>query len=151
MLRLALYQPDIPQNLGTNLRTAACFGIEIDIIEPCGFAFDDKKFRRAGMDYIDLVKYTRHNSWQNFVETTEKQKLRIILLSSKAKTVYTDFSFKNNDILLLGRETAGIPKEVIDYCGENAVTIPMQPGLRSLNVAVAGAIAISEALRQLKV
>ncbi len=148
-MKLALYQPDIPQNLGTNLRTAACFGATVEIIEPCGFAFDDRKIKRAGMDYIEHVTYTRHNCWKDFVNWASSNNHRIILLSGRATTAYTDFSYKMGDILLLGRETSGVPHEVSDYCGDNAVTIPMQEGLRSLNVAVAGAIVLSEAVRQL--
>lgn len=149
MLKFALYQPDIPQNLGTNLRTAACFGVDVEIIEPCGFAFDDRKFQRAGMDYIEHVKYTRHHSWDKFKDWAENEGRRVVLLSSKAKLAYTNFQFNNNDILLLGRETSGVTQEITDYCGENAVTIPMQSGMRSLNVAVSGAIVLAEALRQL--
>lgn len=149
MLKLALYQPDIPQNLGTNLRTAACFGVDVEIIEPCGFPFDDRKFYRAGMDYIEHVKYTRHNSWEKFKEWAESGNQRIVLLSSKATSPYTDFQYKTGDILLLGRETSGVTTEITEYCGQNAVTIPMQNGMRSLNVAVSGAIVLGEALRQL--
>lgn len=149
MLRLALFQPDIPQNLGTNLRTAACFGIDVDIIEPCGFPFDDRKFRRAGMDYIDHVNYKRHSCWEDFVSHTEQENSRIILLSSKTTIAYTDFSYEPTDVLLLGRETSGVTEQIVEYCGKNAVTIPMKRGARSLNVAVAGSIVLSEAIRQI--
>lgn len=149
MLRLALYQPDIPQNLGTNLRSAACFGVPVEIIEPCGFAFDDRKFRRAGMDYIDSVTYTRHDSWHHFIKWVETSELRVVLLSSHATNSYTKFSYKPGDVLLLGRETAGVPEEIAAYCAKNAVTIPMERGMRSFNVAVAGAIVMGEALRQM--
>lgn len=151
MLKLALYQPDIPQNFGTNLRTAACFGIDVEVIEPCGFVLDDRKLRRAGMDYIEHVTYTRHSSWNHFINWADISKHRIILLSSKANIPYTDFSYKNGDILLLGRESAGVPVEIMEFCGNNAVTIPMHKGLRSLNVAVSAAIVLSEAVRQLGV
>jgi len=146
-MKIALFQPDIAQNLGTNLRTAACLGVDVEIIEPCGFPFDDRKVRRAGMDYIDLVKYTRHNSWDDFKRWSEENNYRLVLLSSKAQTSYTDFSFQKNDILLLGRESAGVTQEISDYC-KNAVTIPMQGGVRSLNVAVSAGIVLGEALRQ---
>lgn len=148
MLRLALYQPDIPQNFGTNLRTAACFGVNVEVIEPCGFALDDRKLRRAGMDYIDNVTYNRHNSWEDFINWANTNEYRVILLSSKSATPYTDFSYKSGDILLLGRESAGVTPEIMEYCNNNSVTIPMRRGLRSLNVAVSAAIVLSEAVRQ---
>lgn len=149
MVRISLYQPDIAQNLGTTFRTAACFGIGIDIIEPCGFPFDSRKFKRAGMDYIDHVDYVRHNCWEDFKKYKDglPGRPRLILLSSKAHTAYTDFQFKDDDILLLGRESAGVPDEVADFCDEK-VTIPMQSGMRSLNVAISAAIVLSEAIRQ---
>ncbi|MDB2414491.1 tRNA (cytidine(34)-2'-O)-methyltransferase [Rickettsiales bacterium] len=146
MPRIALYQPDIAQNLGTTLRTAACFGFDVDIIEPCGFPFDDKKFRRAGMDYIDNVKYIRHRSWESFLE--ENKNSRIILLSSKAIKPYSSIEYKNNDILLFGRESAGVPQDVSDACNE-LVTIPMKEGMRSLNVAVSVGIVVGEVARQI--
>ncbi|MDA0782318.1 MAG: tRNA (cytidine(34)-2'-O)-methyltransferase [Rickettsiales bacterium] len=148
-MKIALYQPDIAQNLGTNLRTAACLGVDVEIIEPCGFPFDDRKVRRAGMDYMDMVKYTRHNSWDDFKKWTQENDYRIVLLSSKADTPYTEFSFRENDILLLGRESAGVPPEVTSYC-KNAVTITMTKGVRSLNVAVSVGIVLGEALRQVR-
>ena len=148
-MKIALFQPDIAQNLGTNLRTAACLGVDVEIIEPCGFPFDDRKVRRAGMDYIDVVKYTRHSSWDEFKKWSEENNYRLVLLSSKVETPYTEFVFQKNDILLLGRESAGVTEEIADYC-ENAVTIPMQGGVRSLNVAVSAGIVLGEALRQVK-
>ncbi len=148
-MKIALFQPDIAQNLGTNLRTAACLGVDVEIIEPCGFPFDDRKVRRAGMDYIDMVQYTRHASWDDFKNWVEENNYRLVLLSSKVQTSYTDFSFRKNDILLLGRESAGVPQEVSDYC-KNAVTIPMKGGVRSLNVAVSAAMVLGEALRQIR-
>lgn len=148
-MKLALYQPDIAQNLGTTLRTAACLGVDVDIILPCGFPLDDRKLRRAGMDYIDKVRYTSHDSWEHFVKQHENNGTgRIILLSSKASVPYTEFKFEQDDILLLGRESAGVPENVTKYC-KNRVTIPMKNGMRSLNVAVSGAIVLAEALRQL--
>lgn len=149
-MRIALFQPDIAQNLGTMLRTAACFGVAVEIIEPCGFPFYDKKFRRAGMDYIDKVECNRHKSWHDFKlwQQNLNPKPRIIALSSKVKIPYYDFTFKANDILLLGRETSGLPEEVYGEI-DATLTIPMQPDFRSLNVAIAGAIVLSEALRQI--
>lgn len=149
MIHIALYQPDIPQNLGTSLRTAACFGCTIHIIEPCGFPLDDRKLRRAGMDYIDFVTYIRHNSWQDFYEWTQANHKRLVLLTTKTPTSYTDFKFELNDILLAGRESAGVPDIVHHACTEK-VTIPMQTGMRSLNVAVSVSIVVSEAIRQLR-
>jgi tRNA (cytidine/uridine-2'-O-)-methyltransferase len=146
-MKIALYQPDIAQNLGTNLRTAACLGVDVEIIEPCGFPFDDRKIRRAGMDYIDMVKYNRHTCWEDFRKWSEQNNFRLVLLSSKVKTSYTDFVFQKNDILLLGRESAGVPDEVSKYC-KHGVTIPMQENVRSLNVAVSAGIVLGEALRQ---
>lgn len=146
-MRIALYQPDIALNLGTNLRTAACLGAEVDIIEPCGFPLDDRRIRRSGMDYIDKVNYYRHDSWQDYCEFVEKNNKRLVLLSSKATLSYTKFKYQKNDILLLGRESAGVPQSVFDYCPEK-VTIPMQEGVRSLNVAISCAIVLSEAIRQ---
>ncbi len=147
-MKLALYQPDIAQNFGTSLRTAACLGVDVEIIEPCGFPLDDRKIRRAGMDYIEHVKYTRHNSWEKFVSFTEENSHRIILLSSKATKSYTEFTYQENDVLMVGRESAGVPDEVAAYC-RHQITIPMQPGMRSLNVAVSAAIVLGEALRQI--
>ncbi len=147
---IALFQPDIPQNLGTNLRTAACFGTNIHIIEPCGFPLDDKRIRRAGMDYIEHVEIIRHISWQEFVDWAEKHNKRTILLSTKAATPYTKFCFNKNDILIAGRESAGVPQYVHDYC-VNRIIIPMKAEVRSLNVAISLAIVLSEARRQLDI
>lgn len=148
-MKLALYQPDIAQNVGTLLRTAACFGVDVDIIEPCGFPFDDRKFKRAGMDYIHHVHYQKHASWEQFKQNQESLPSlpRIILLSAHAATPYTEFSFREDDILLLGRETAGVPDAIRDSV-DARVIIPMQAGMRSLNVAISGAIVLSEAIRQ---
>jgi tRNA (cytidine/uridine-2'-O-)-methyltransferase len=146
-MKIALYQPDIAQNLGTTLRTAACFGVDVEIIQPCGFPLDDKKLKRSGMDYIEYVKYTKHDSWGAFKDWAENNNHRIILLSSKASVPYTQFQFQKNDILMAGRETAGVPDDVSAAC-ENKVTIPMQGGMRSLNVAVSVAVVLGEAVRQ---
>lgn len=147
-MRLALYQPDIPQNTGAMLRLAACFGMAVDIIEPCGFIFDDAKMRRSGMDYIDLVSITKHSSWDAFYET--KGNSRLLLLSTKAATPYYDFRFQQDDILLMGRESSGVP-ETVHQLATNRLIIPMQGNARSLNVAMAAAIVASEAQRQFSI
>ncbi len=143
-MRLCLYQPEIPQNTGTMLRMAACFGVGVDIIEPCGFVVSDRKLRRAGMDYMDKVDFKIHESWQVYLDTKPG---RLILLDTSASQTYTDFTYQPDDILVLGQESCGVPdsvkKEVSDL-----VCIPMQNGFRSLNVAISSAIVLSEALRQ---
>ncbi|WP_036554293.1 tRNA (cytidine(34)-2'-O)-methyltransferase [Nisaea denitrificans] len=144
-MRIALYQPDIPQNTGTILRLAACFGFPVDIIEPCGFALSDARMRRAGMDYIDHVDWTRHNSWERFLE--QRRSGRLVLLTTKADSSLQDFTFKADDTLLFGQESAGVPEEVHNRA-DARVAIPMQSGLRSLNLAVSASIAAWEALRQ---
>ncbi len=149
MPSIALYQPDIAQNLGTTLRTAACFGCHTHIIEPCGFPFDDRKLKRSGMDYIDFSTITRHASWQHFVHWLESSQHRLILTTTKTNQAYTHFTFTDNDIIMAGRESAGVPDEVHDYC-KNRVTIPMQGTSRSMNVAVSTAIILSEAVRQIR-
>lgn len=144
-MRLALYQPDIPQNTGTLMRLCASMNVALDIIEPCGFALDEKKLRRAAMDYIDQLDMTRHKNWDAFQES--KQGARLILLSTKASVPYTDFEFQENDILLAGRESAGVPDDVHN-AADARVLVPMAPGLRSLNVAISCAMVMGEALRQ---
>ncbi|MGD0864533.1 MAG: tRNA (cytidine(34)-2'-O)-methyltransferase [Rhizomicrobium sp.] len=147
-MRLALFQPDIPQNAGALIRLGACLGVEIEIIEPCGFIFSDKRLRRAGMDYIQLANIVRHTSWNAWCETRANcPGARLILLTSKASRPYTDFAFAPDDTILLGRESAGVPAEVHD-AADARLRIPLLPGLRSLNVAQAGAMAVGEALRQ---
>lgn len=143
-MRLAIYQPEIPGNLGAMLRLSACFGIAVDIIEPCGFAFSDKRMKRAGMDYIDHVKITRHVDWDVF---RAAQTGRVLLLSSKATLRVHDFAFAADDVLLFGQESAGVPEDVRDAC-DAALRIPLGVHVRSLNVAVAAGIALGEALRQ---
>ncbi|MEX0694860.1 MAG: tRNA (cytidine(34)-2'-O)-methyltransferase [Rhodospirillales bacterium] len=147
---LALYQPDIPQNTGNLFRTAACFGVPVHVIEPCGFALSDTRMRRAGMDYMAHVDLRRHESWQRFqVDRGSDQSAgRLILLTTRGETMLPSFSFIGGDVLLLGRESAGVPDAVHDAC-DARVVLPMQAGVRSMNVAVAGGIAIFEALRQL--
>jgi len=144
-MQLALYQPDIPPNTGTMIRLAACMNSPIHIIEPCGFPFGEKSFRRAGMDYIDQSLITRHASWEIFLQN--KGKSRLILLSTKAEKTYTDFQYQAGDILLLGRESAGVPEAVHKICDERII-IPMAKGTRSLNVALSAAMVLGEALRQ---
>lgn len=143
-MRLALYQPDIPQNTGTLLRLAACMDIGVDIIDPCGFIWDDRRLRRAGLDYIASAMVTRHDSWTHFQDALQG---RLILLTTSGDTGYTDFTFCPADTLLLGRESAGVPDEVHTAAAARLV-IPMAQDQRSLNVAVAGAMVLGEALRQ---
>jgi tRNA (cytidine/uridine-2'-O-)-methyltransferase len=144
-MRIALYQPDIPQNTGTILRLAACFGVPVDIIEPAGFPWDDAKLRRAGMDYRELAAIARHVSWTAF--HAARGPGRLVLLTTKARSSPYDFAFAPDDTLLLGRESAGVPDDVHDAC-DARLRIPMVAGVRSLNVAVAAALALGEALRQ---
>jgi tRNA (cytidine/uridine-2'-O-)-methyltransferase len=146
-LRIALYQPDIPQNTGTILRLCACLGIEGHIIEPAGFPTSDRAFRRAGMDYIDAVTIVRHASWHEFEAWRRSAHHRLALFTTRATVSYLDYSFETNDILLFGRESAGVPDEVHDAADARLV-IPLKPGLRSLNVAITAAMAAGEALRQ---
>ena len=148
-MRIALYQPDIPQNTGNILRLAACLGIEVDIIEPTGFIFNDKKFRRSAMDYYNFVKYKRHADWNSFYKYSLNKNYQIILLTTKAKKNYYDYLFNKNDILLFGRESAGVPKNVHDTVNEKLL-IPMKKNLRSLNISSSVAMVIGEASRQLK-
>ena len=144
-MRLAIYEPDIPQNAGTIMRLCACMAVPLDIIEPCGFVLSDKNLQRAGMDYIEHLDMTRHASWSAF--RAAHQNKRLILMTTKTSESYFDFKFDKNDILIAGRESAGVPQEVHDAC-DARVTIPMTGGLRSLNVAVATAMVLGEALRQ---
>ena len=146
-MRLALFQPDIAQNCGTLMRLSACMGTPIDIIEPCGFLWNDNKLKRAGMDYLDSVDYTRHINWENFTEFAKENNHRVILLTTKADTPYTDFEFQPNDILLLGQESSGAPDFVHDWVNSRVV-IPMYRDFRSINIATAGAMVLGEALRQ---
>lgn len=148
-MRLALYQPDIPPNTGTLLRLGACLGLVVDVIEPCGFPFSDKALRRAGMDYAQEVEVARHLSWNGYLDFLARDlpAARLILLTTKASVVYTDFTFGPDDILLLGQEGSGVPDEVHERA-DARVRIPMKAGMRSLNVAIAGAMVAGEALRQ---
>ncbi|HET6377422.1 MAG TPA: TrmH family RNA methyltransferase [Methylocella sp.] len=147
-MAIALYQPDIPQNTGTVLRMCACLGLDAAIIEPAGFPASDRHFRRAGMDYLDLVAVARHADWCAFESWRSSAKRRLILLTTKADLAYTGFCFRSGDILLLGRESAGVPAAV-HQAADARVVIPLRPPARSLNVAVAAAMAAGEALRQI--
>ena len=146
-MRIALYEPDIPQNTGTILRLCACLGIGADIIEPAGFPVTDRAFRRAGMDYLDAVAIMRHRSWQSFAAWRSGRGHRLLLFTTAAFVSYLDYRYQADDILLFGRESAGVP-EAVHAAADARLTIPMRPGLRSLNVAVAAAMAAGEALRQ---
>jgi tRNA (cytidine/uridine-2'-O-)-methyltransferase len=146
-MRIALYQPDIAQNTGTILRLAACLGVEAHIIEPAGFPTSDRAFRRAGMDYLDQVQLMRHATWTAFEDWRRECALRLLLFTTKAQRSYLDHRFAENDILLFGRESAGVPHDV-HAAADARLLIPMRPGLRSLNVAMACAMAVGEALRQ---
>ena len=146
-MRLALYQPDIPQNTGTMLRLCACLGVEAHIIEPAGFPVSDRHFRRAGMDYLDQVEIMRHASWAAFTDWRIANNLRVVLFTTKAAQPYLDYTYRADDILLMGRESAGIPDEVA-ATADARVVIPIAAGLRSMNVAMAAAMALGEALRQ---
>jgi tRNA (cytidine/uridine-2'-O-)-methyltransferase len=145
MIELALYQPDIAANTGTLARLCACLGLKLTIIEPAGFAWDDSKLRRAGMDYLDIASIQRVPSWQHFCESNTDR--RVLLLTTKAATAYTNFQFQQDDILLLGRESSGVPEAVHDYASAR-LTIPMKANARSLNVALAASMVVGEALRQ---
>ena len=144
-MRLALYQPDIPQNAGSILRLAACLGVAVDIIEPCGFVLDDRRLKRAAMDYLAQAEIRRHRSWDTYIQAPRGG--RLVLLSTKARLPYHRFAFAADDTLLLGHESAGVPPEVAASADER-IRIPMRPGLRSFNVALAAALALGEALRQ---
>ena len=146
-MQLALYQPDIPQNTGTMLRLCACLGVTAHLIEPAGFPISDKNFRRAGMDYIDLVDIRRHISWTDFELWRKAEGARLVLATTKGAVPYPEFRFRPDDIILMGRESAGVPDEV--HQAANArLLIPMRAGLRSINVAVSAAMMLGEALRQ---
>lgn len=146
-MRIALFQPDIPQNTGTILRLCACLGVEAHIIEPAGFPVSDRHFRRAGMDYLDQVTIVRHDSWTAFEGWRIAAGCRLVLFSTKAARPYLDHSYGDSDILLFGRESAGVPDDVAAAADERLV-IPIAAGMRSLNVAVTVAMALGEALRQ---
>jgi tRNA (cytidine/uridine-2'-O-)-methyltransferase len=146
-MQIALFQPDIPQNTGTILRLCACLNVAAHIIEPAGFTTSDRQFRRAGMDYLDEVALTRHDSWNKFEQWRLAKSYRLILFTTKGATPYLDFRYGASDILLFGRESAGVTDEVMAATDARLV-IPIKPSLRSLNVAMAAALAVGEALRQ---
>lgn len=148
MLRLALFQPDIPQNTGTILRMAACLGIAVDIIEPAGFDVSDRNLRRAGLDYLDHVIIERHVSWGQFEERRQADGRRLVLATVTGAIPYTEFSFSPQDIILMGRESAGVP-EAVHAAADGRIFVPMQAGMRSLNIAVSAAMIVGEGLRQI--
>ncbi len=145
MIEIALYQPDIPPNAGTILRMAACLGVAVSIIEPTGFTWSDRSFRRAGLDYLDRARIVRHESFEAFRGSRAGR--RLVLMTTKASLAYWDFAFRPDDVLLMGRETEGAPDNV-HAAADARLLIPLQPGFRSLNVAVACAMVLGEALRQ---
>ncbi|MGY4291623.1 tRNA (cytidine/uridine-2'-O-)-methyltransferase [Bradyrhizobium sp. LM2.7] len=148
-MHIALFQPDIAQNTGTILRLCACLGLSAHIIEPAGFPFSDRLFRRAGMDYLNHVSVTRHDSWPKFEQWRAAQGCRLLLFTTKGATDYRDFGYQTSDILLFGRESAGVTDAVVEAADARLV-IPITPGLRSLNVAMTAAMAAGEALRQVR-
>jgi tRNA (cytidine/uridine-2'-O-)-methyltransferase len=144
-MRIALFEPDIPQNLGAFIRLSAGLAVPLDIIEPCGFPVDDKRIRRAAMDYYDLASITRHASWTAFCR--DRPPGRLVLLTTKGARTLPDVAFEPSDTLLLGRESAGVPDEVHE-AADLRLRVPLQKGARSLNVALAASMVLSEALRQ---
>jgi len=146
-MRLVLYQPDIPQNTGSILRLAACLGVPVDLIEPAGFVITDKGLRRAGLDYLPAATLTRHDSFAAFEAWRRQAGGRLVLVTTRAAMPYTEFAYRPGDLLMLGRESAGVPDAVHDLA-EARVVIPMVAGMRSVNVAVAAGMILGEALRQ---
>jgi tRNA (cytidine/uridine-2'-O-)-methyltransferase len=146
-MRLAIFQPDIPQNLGGSIRLAACLGVALDIIEPCGFPLSDKAVRRTAMDYGDSVDLTRHRDWSAFLAAPEREAGRLVLFTTRAAVPHLSFAFEPGDTLLFGRESAGAPDEV-HAAAQARLFIPLRPPARSLNVVVAAAIALGEGLRR---
>jgi tRNA (cytidine/uridine-2'-O-)-methyltransferase len=146
-MRLALFQPDIPQNLGAALRLGACLGVPVDVIEPCGFPLSDAGVRRAAMDYGQIADLSRHASWAAFLANRGQEKRRLLLFTTRGAQDFHGFEFQPDDILLFGRESAGVPDEV-HAAADARLIIPLAPGARSLNLTVSAAIALSEALRQ---
>lgn len=149
LLTLALYQPDIPQNCGTLLRLCACLGLEAAIIEPAGFPVSDRAFRRAGMDYLDHVSIARHLNFAAFEDWRKSESRRLVLLTTKADLGYCNFAYAPGDVLLVGRESAGVP-ETVHASADARVVIPLRADMRSLNVAVAASMVVGEALRQIR-
>ncbi len=147
MPRLALFQPDIPQNTGTMLRLAACLAVPVDIVEPAGFDVSDRNFRRAGLDYLDALEIVRHPSWRAFEARRAQTGARLVLATTRGAVPYADFAFRPSDVILMGRESAGAPDEV-HAAADARIVVPMRPGLRSINVAACAAMILGEALRQ---
>ena len=147
-MRIALYEPDIPQNTGTILRLAACLGVEAHIIEPAGFPVSDRAFRRAGMDYLDAATIVRHADWTAFEDWRRTSGARLVLLTTRARISYLDHAYRTDDILLFGRESAGVPDRV-HAAADSRLVVPIRSGMRSLNVAVTAAMVLGESLRQL--
>ncbi len=145
MFNIALYQPDIPQNTAAIVRLCSCFNVSLEIIEPCGFHLNDKRFKRVAMDYLDKKKIITYKSYEDFLD--KKKNSRIILMTTKAKKNYYNFKFKSKDTLLFGRESEGVPKTVHENSYER-LKIPLKKNMRSLNISMATAITLSEALRQ---
>ncbi|SFK24759.1 tRNA (cytidine/uridine-2'-O-)-methyltransferase [Pseudovibrio ascidiaceicola] len=144
---IALYQPDIPQNTGTLLRLAACMDVTVHLIEPAGFPLSDHALKRAGMDYIERAKLQRHMDWESFREWQLAEKRRLILMTTKGSRPYTQFAFKKDDLILMGRESSGVPED-IHQIADARLLIPMKNGMRSLNMAVSTGMVLGEALRQ---
>ncbi len=149
-LCIALYQPDIPGNTGTIIRTAACLGLTVHIIEPAGFDLSDRALKRSGMDYVEQAALTRHLNWEAFDAWRKAEKRRLVLASTKAATSYTKFEFQQNDILLFGRESSGVPESIHNSANERII-VPMLQGRRSLNLAVSVGMIAGEALRQMAI
>ena len=149
-LRIALYQPDIPGNTGTILRMSACLGLPVDLIEPAGFDISDRALRRAGMDYVEQATLTRHPNWKTFLQWLRTKNRRLVLSSTQAESSYRRFEFRDGDILLFGRESSGVPDHVHQEA-DARILIPMEPGRRSLNIAIAAAMITGEAIRQLEI
>lgn len=147
-MRIALYEPDIPQNTGTILRLCACLGLEAHIIEPAGFPVSDRAFRRAGMDYLDQVTLTRHGSFAAFEDWRRAERLKLVVLTTAASHSYLDHRYGPDQVLLFGRESAGVP-EAVHATADARLRVPIRAGLRSLNVAMAAAMVAGEALRQI--
>ena len=145
--KIALYEPDIPQNTGNIFRLGACMGVAVDIIEPTGFVFDDKKFKRSAMDYIDHLEYKRHDDWQHFYKWIKENKYRLILMTTKSEDSLYNFEFCSSDILLFGRESAGVPDNIHQIV-DHRLTIPMKDGVRSINLSSSVALVLGESLRQ---
>ena len=148
-LRISLFEPDIPQNTGSILRLAACFGIGVDIIEPCGFLISDRRLKRVGLDYVEQADIVSYQSWDVFFSSRIDTNVRLLLLTTKAEEAYTSFNFKAGDTLLLGRESAGVPENV-HQAVDARITIPLAQGMRSLNVAQSASMVLGEALRQME-